>query len=60
MQTFALVIAVVSTVAYHLVTKLVPAGAHRGHFSGVNWTAPALAATVVLLGLGLLLFGVGW
>src|SRR5687767_12736304 len=84
MQTFALVIAVVSTVAYHLVTKLVPAGTHpiaslmtayvcgslacaailvmtpgeggfRGHFSGVNWTAPALAATVVLLDFGFIL-----
>ena len=78
MQTFALVIAVVSTVAYQLVTKLVPAGAYpiaslmtayvcgslacaailvmtpgsggfRGYFSGGDWTAPALAATVVLL-----------
>ena len=84
MQTFALVIAIVSTVAYHLVTKLVPAGAHplasltiayvcgsvacaaillaipgeggfRSQFTGVNWTAPALAATVVLLDLGFIL-----
>ncbi len=84
MQSLALVIAVVSTVAYHLVTKLVPAGAHpiaslmtayvcgslacaaillvtpgdggfRGHFAGVNWTAPALAATVVLLDFGFIL-----
>ncbi len=84
MQTLALVIAVVSTVAYHLVTKLVPAGAHpiaslmtayvcgsllcaaillvtpgdggfRGHFAGVNWTAPALAVTVVLLDFGYIL-----
>ncbi len=84
MQTLALVLAVVSTVAYHLVTKLVPAGAHpiaslmtayvcgslacaaillvtpgdagfRSHFAGVNWTAPALAVTVVLLDLGYIL-----
>ena len=84
MQSIALGLAIVSTVAYHLITKLIPAGAHpvamlltaylfgsilclgilvatpaesgfRGHFTGVNWTAPALAVAVVLLDIGFIL-----
>jgi drug/metabolite transporter (DMT)-like permease len=84
MQATALGLAIGATVAYHLVTKLVPAGASpiasllvayvtvcllcaavlaatpvaggfRGHFAHVNWTAPAMAATVLLLDLGFIL-----
>lgn len=84
MQATALALAIGATVAYHLVTKLMPAGANpiasllvayvaacllcaavlavtpvtdgfRGHFVHVNWTAPAMAATVLLLDLGFIL-----
>lgn len=84
MQSIALALAIGSTVAYHLITKLMPAGAHpvamlltaylfvcllcagvllvtpseaglRSHFAHVNWTAPALAAVVVLLDLSFIL-----
>ncbi len=78
MQPIALVLAIGGTVGYHVVTKLVPAGANpiamlltayvvgtllcaaililmpaeagfRGHFAQVNWTAPALAMSIVLI-----------
>lgn len=84
MQSIALVLAIGSTVAYHLVTKLVPAGANpiamlftayvvgmvlcggillvmpvesglRGHFAQVNWTAPALAMSIVVIDLAFIL-----
>ena len=84
MQSIALALAIGSTVAYHLITKMVPAGAHpiatlmtaylfgslmcatvlffmpaeagfRSHFSLVNWTAPALAATILLIDLAFIL-----
>ena len=84
MQSIALALAIGSTVAYHLITKLVPAGAHpiatlmtaylfgslmcaavlffmpagagfRSHFALVNWTAPALAATILLIDLAFIL-----
>jgi len=78
MQSIALALAIGGTVSYHLVAKLVPAGANpvamllsayvvgtvlcagillltpaeagfRGHFVQVNWTAPALAVSIVLI-----------
>lgn len=84
MQTIALALAIAATVGYHVVTKLVPAGAHpvatlltaylfgsflcagillvtpveagfRSHFTLVNWTAPALAASIVLIDLAFIL-----
>lgn len=84
MQSIALALAIAGTVAYHLVTKLMPAGTHpvaillaayvcgslvcvgvllavpaesgfRGHFVAINWTAPALAAAVVVIDLGFIL-----
>jgi len=84
MQSIALALAIGSTVAYHLITKLVPAGAHpvatlmtayvfgsllcvgillatpaeagfRSHFAQVNWTAPALAVSIVLIDLAFIL-----
>lgn len=84
MQSIALALAIGSTVAYHLITKLVPAGAHpvatlmtaylfgtlmcaavlyfmpaeagfRSHFMLVNWTAPALAASILLIDLAFIL-----
>jgi drug/metabolite transporter (DMT)-like permease len=84
MQSIALALAIGSTVAYHLITKLVPAGAHpvatllmaylfgsllcagillvmpveagfRSHFNHVNWTAPALATSIVLIDLAFIL-----
>jgi drug/metabolite transporter (DMT)-like permease len=80
MQSIALALAIASTVAYHLVAKLVPAGANpvatlltaylfgsllcagiliampaetgfRSQFAQVNWTAPALAGSIVLIDL---------
>ena len=84
MQSIALALAIGSTVAYHLITKLVPVGAHpvatlmtaylcgslmcaavlffmpaeagfRSHFTLVNWTAPALAASILLIDLAFIL-----
>ena len=84
MQSIALALAIGSTVAYHLVAKLVPAGASpvatlltayvfgsllcagillvmpaeagfRSHFTQVNWTAPALATSIILIDLAFIL-----
>jgi drug/metabolite transporter (DMT)-like permease len=84
MQSIALVLAIGGTVGYHLVTKLVPAGANpiamlftayvvgmmlcaaillvmpaeagfRSHFAQVNWTAPALAMSIVVIDLAFIL-----
>jgi hypothetical protein len=52
MQTFALVIAVISTAAYHLVTKLVPAGAHPIASLMTAYVCGGLGcAAILLLGL---------
>jgi multidrug transporter EmrE-like cation transporter len=72
MQSIALGLAIVSTVAYHLITKLIPASAHPvatlltayvfgsvlcvGILVAIGALVTQVAAALALLGLGLLVF----